>query len=262
MRIVWQTVRRITNEILFSRIAHDGWHSSRAQHVIHWGTLWRRHLPLSTVQLHQTSTSWLDACCLPYYVPGSLWNFLGIYVSFKLLVLLDNLLVYIPAREVALEQSFLSVWIIFSDASAKQCQLLLVSFNPVLLKWTIFSSVSMPHGNWSMWKFVSRLPLYLHSKMQVSLPTCRETWDKSGRVLLRNVEALNWLTHKIHWWILIWWFFFSFNDKWNGYFFLNIFIPVTHHFIFFRSVDGILNPTIKNSHVPKWNYVLLRFQVN
>ena len=57
-------------------------------------------------------------------------------------------------------------------------------------------------------------------------------------------------------------FFFSFNDKWNGYFFKNIFIPVTHHFIFFRSVDGILNPTIKNSHVPKWNYVLLRFQVN
>ena len=56
--------------------------------------------------------------------------------------------------------------------------------------------------------------------------------------------------------------FLLFNDKWNGCLFKNIFIPVTHHFIFFRSVDGILNPTIKNSHVPKWNYVLLRFQVN
>ena len=94
-----------------------------------------------------------------------------------------------------------------------------------------------------------------------SLPTCRETWDKSGRVVLRNVEALNWLTHKIHWCILIWWFFsHSMIIKWL--FFWNIFTPVTHHFIFFRSVDGILNPTIKNSHVPKWNYVLLRFQVN
>ena len=28
-----------------------------------------------------------------------------------------------------------------------------------------------------------------------------------------------------------------------------------------RSLDGLFNPEIKNAHVPKWNYVLLRFQV-
>ena len=35
--------------------------------------------------------------------------------------------------------------------------------------------------------------------------------------------------------------------------------------VYFRfipsSLDGLFNPEIKNAHVPKWNYVLLRFQV-
>jgi len=56
-----------------------------------------------------------------------MWDFSWIYVSCKLSVIHGHILVRLPVGEGAMEQPFLLVWTVFSDASYEWCQLLLVS---------------------------------------------------------------------------------------------------------------------------------------
>lgn len=56
-----------------------------------------------------------------------MWDFSWIYVSCKLSVIHGHILVCLPVGEGTVEQPFLLVWTVFSDASYEWCQLLLVS---------------------------------------------------------------------------------------------------------------------------------------
>jgi len=56
-----------------------------------------------------------------------MWDFSWIYVSFKLFVIHGHILVHFSVREGTMEQPFILIWIVFSDASYERCQSLLVS---------------------------------------------------------------------------------------------------------------------------------------
>lgn len=64
--------------------------------------------------------------------------------------------------------------------------------------------------------------------------------------------------------VTYWYMFLLEKSRWNNHSYLyglfSVMLLLSNADCYW-SVDGILNPKIKNSHVPKWNYVLLRFQV-